>query len=159
MSARVGIGIDAHAFDLSRTLVLGGVEIDDHPGLAGHSDADVVCHSVIDALFGACALGDLGEHFPPEDRWKDASSVAMLSAAVGILRNAGWAPNNIDVTVVAESPRLGPHISEMTGLLAQALGLEEGSVSIKATTTDGLGFTGRKEGIAALAVATVRPLT
>ncbi|MDQ3877800.1 MAG: 2-C-methyl-D-erythritol 2,4-cyclodiphosphate synthase [Actinomycetota bacterium] len=159
MTARVGIGADVHAFDAERRLVLGGVEIPDHPGLAGHSDADVVAHAVMDALLGAAALGDLGTHFPNDPQWRDASSMDMLRDVVALLREHGWAPNNVDVTVIAERPRLSPYVAEIRTRLAAALQLEESSLSFKSTTSDGLGFTGRGEGVAALAVATIRPLT
>jgi 2-C-methyl-D-erythritol 2,4-cyclodiphosphate synthase len=156
---RVGIGLDVHALDESRPLILGGVTIEGHPGLAGHSDADVVCHALIDALLGAAALGDLGRHFPGDARWKDASSIDMLSETVRLLADAGWAPNNVDITIVAEAPRLAPHGTSIATTLARAMEMEIGDVSIKSTTTDGLGLIGRHEGIAALSVATVRPLT
>jgi 2-C-methyl-D-erythritol 2,4-cyclodiphosphate synthase len=156
---RVGIGLDVHAFDESRPLILGGVTIEGQRGLAGHSDADVVCHAVIDALLGAAALGDLGRHFPGDARWKDASSIEMLTEAVRLLADAGWAPNNVDITIVAQTPRLAPHGASIATTLARAMEMETGNVSVKSTTTDGLGFVGRNEGLAALAVATVRPLT
>jgi 2-C-methyl-D-erythritol 2,4-cyclodiphosphate synthase len=140
-------------------LVLGGVTIEGHAGLAGHSDADVVSHALIDALLGAAALGDLGRHFPGDERFKDASSIEMLSETVRLLADAGWAPNNVDITIVAEAPRLGPHGTSMVTTLARAMQIDIEDVSVKSTTTDGLGFVGRNEGIAALAVATVRPLT
>ena len=151
----VGIGFDVHAFDETRPLVLGGVRIEGAPGLAGHSDADVVSHAIADALLGAARLGDLGSMFPADDRWRDASSLSILEAAVAALREAGWAVGNVDVTVVAQRPRLGAHREAMRAALARALGVSEERVSVKATTTDGLGFTGRGEGIAALAAALV----
>ena len=148
MSARVGIGYDSHRFEAGRRLVLGGVEIEHEAGLAGHSDADVLTHAVIDALLGAAGLGDLGTHFPPsEDRWRDADSVDLLRTVIGMLP----APvRNVDATVICESPRLGEHRPEMERNLSAALGAP---VSVKATTNEGMGFTGRGEGIAALAVA------
>jgi len=155
---RVGIGYDVHAFDDARPLVLGGVAIPDVPGLAGHSDADVVAHAIADALLGACGLGDIGDHFPATDAWKGVSGLALLGEVVTKLRSAGWEPSNVDVSIVAERPRMGPHRAAMCRSLAGALGVEEGQVSVKATTTDGLGFTGRAEGIACLAIAAVKPL-
>lgn len=152
---RSGIGFDAHAFDEARPLVLGGVTIPDHPGLAGHSDADVLSHAIADALLGAAALGDLGERFPDDDRWHGASSLAILEETCRLVREAGYRIENVDASVVAQAPRLAPHRAAMTSNVAAALQIDEGAVSIKATTTDGLGFTGRGEGIAALAVATV----
>ena len=151
----VGIGFDVHAFDETRPLVLGGVRIEGAPGLAGHSDADVVSHAIADALLGAARLGDLGSLFPADDRWRDASSLSILEAAVAALREAGWAVGNVDVTVVAQRPRLAAHRDAMRAALARALAVSEERVSVKATTTDGLGFAGRGEGIAALAAALV----
>ena len=151
---RAGIGFDAHAFDDDRELVLGGVRLG-RPGLAGHSDADVVSHSVADALLGAAALGDLGAHFPPDGRWRDASSLDLLAEVAGLLGRDGYSVGNVDVTVCAERPRLSEHRDEMVTRIAQALGVETSRVSVKATTTDGLGFVGRGEGIAAFAVALV----
>ena len=151
---RVGIGFDAHRFDHGRELVLGGVRLG-RPGLAGHSDADVVSHSVADALLGAAGLGDLGTHFPGDDRWRDASSLDLLTEVAALLARGGYSVGNVDVTVTAERPRLSDHRDEMAGQIATALGIEKERVSVKATTTDGLGFIGRGEGIAALAVALV----
>jgi 2-C-methyl-D-erythritol 2,4-cyclodiphosphate synthase len=153
--SRVGLGFDAHAFDAGRPLILGGVEIPDAPGLAGHSDADVVSHAIADALLGAAGLGDLGGSFPPDDNWKDASSLEILRATARQLSGAGWTIQNVDVTVVAERPRVAPHRNEMVQRTAEALGADPSIISIKATTTDGMGFIGRAEGIAALAVASV----
>ncbi len=153
--SRAGLGFDAHAFDAGRPLILGGVEIPDAPGLAGHSDADVVSHAIADALLGSAGLGDLGGSFPPDDRWKDASSLEILRETAMELSRAGWKIRNVDVTVVAERPRITPHRNEMVERIAEALGADPADVSIKATTTDGMGFIGRAEGIAALAVASV----
>jgi 2-C-methyl-D-erythritol 2,4-cyclodiphosphate synthase len=152
---RVGFGFDAHPFDARRPLVLGGIEIPGSPGLAGHSDADVLTHAIADALLGAAALGDLGDRFPHEERWKDASSLEILSEVSVLLRDRGAAVMNVDATVIAEQPRLGPHRDQMIERIAHALGIERGLVSVKATTTDQMGFTGRREGIAAFAVALV----
>jgi 2-C-methyl-D-erythritol 2,4-cyclodiphosphate synthase len=153
---RVGLGFDAHAFDPARPLVLGGVVVPDAPGLAGHSDADVVSHAVADALLGAAGLGDLGSMFPPTEIWRDASSLEILAASAVAARDAGWELVNADVTVIAERPRLAPYRAGMSVRVAEALGAEAGVVSIKATTTDGLGFTGRGEGIAAIAVVLLK---
>jgi len=152
---RVGLGFDAHAFTTDRPLVLGGVTVPGSPGLAGHSDADVVSHALADALLGAAGLGDLGERFPTTARWRDASSLEILARTAAMLSEAGQDVVNVDVTVIAQSPRLGPHREEMAASVARALGVETSVVSVKATTTDALGFTGRGEGIAALAVALV----
>lgn len=152
---RVGFGFDAHSFDEGRPLLLGGIEIPGSPGLAGHSDADVLSHAVADALLGAARLGDLGDRFPHEERWKDASSLEILSEVSALLRDRGAAVVNVDATVIAEQPRLGPHREQMIEKIAHALGIERGLVSVKATTTDEMGFTGRREGMAAFAVALV----
>lgn len=152
---RVGQGFDAHAIDVARPLVLGGVKIDDAPGLAGHSDADVLTHAIADALLGATGLGDLGKIFPADDRWKDASSLDILSETTRLLDEAGWSCTNVDSTIIAERPKLAPHVEGMRRNIAATLGLGEDAVSVKATTTDGLGFTGRRDGIAALAVVLV----
>ena len=152
----MGLGVDAHAFDASRPLVLGGERIEGSPGLAGHSDADVVSHAVADALLGAAGLGDLGERFPADDRWRDASSLDILSETARLARAAGWEINNVDATVVAQAPRLAPHRAAMARNVAGALGVDADCVSVKATTTDGLGFTGRGEGVCALAVVSIR---
>lgn len=152
---RVGQGFDAHAFDESRPLVIGGVTIEGHAGLSGHSDADVLSHAVADALLGAARLGDLGERFPGNDRWKDASSLDILSETAHLLHQAGFEVVNIDATVIAEQPRLAEHKEAMSVNIAKALGIETALVSVKATTTDALGATGRGEGIAASAVALI----
>ena len=155
---RVGQGFDIHRFgdDLQRRLVLGGVVFDGEPGLLGHSDADAVAHAVADALLGAAGLGDIGEHFPDTDeRWRDADSLDLLRAVVGELAESGYRPANIDATVACEEPKLGPHRDEMRTRLAEAAGLEETAVNVKFTTGERMGFVGRGEGIAALAVATV----
>ena len=148
---RVGSGFDVHAFDATRPLIIGGVHVPDSPGLSGHSDADVLCHAISDAILGAARLGDLGALFPSDARWEDASSVTILSATAGAARDAGWVVGNIDSTIVAEAPRFGPYKAQMIANIAEAVGVDQSLVSVKATTTDGLGFTGRGEGIAALA--------
>ncbi|HEU5439652.1 MAG TPA: 2-C-methyl-D-erythritol 2,4-cyclodiphosphate synthase [Ktedonobacterales bacterium] len=156
---RVGMGYDVHAFapaEAGRALMLGGVAIPFERGLAGHSDADVLLHALVDALLGAAALGDLGTHFPSSDsRWQGAASADFLSYSVDMLRQRGWRIANVDVTVVAERPRLSPHVPAMRARLAELLGLPLDAVSVKSKTTDGLGFTGRGEGIACYAVAMI----
>jgi 2-C-methyl-D-erythritol 2,4-cyclodiphosphate synthase len=153
---RVGIGYDVHPFDPTRSLVLGGVKIEGAWGLRGHSDADVVLHAVADALLGAAALGDLGDHFPDHDlQWKDVPSAVILAEVRLKVRARGWRPGNVDVTVVAERPRIAPHREAMRRRMAEILGIEVDGVSLKATTNEGLGALGRGEGIAALAVATL----
>jgi 2-C-methyl-D-erythritol 2,4-cyclodiphosphate synthase len=152
---RIGFGFDAHPFDAGRPLVLGGVELAGSPGLAGHSDADVLSHAIADALLGAAGLGDLGDRFPHEERWKDASSLEILLEVSALLRDRGAVVVNVDATVIAEQPKLGPHREQMAENIAHALGIEGSLVSVKATTTDEMGFTGRREGIAAFAVALV----
>lgn len=155
---RTGIGYDSHRFADGRPLVLGGVRIDHPLGLAGHSDADAVAHAVTDALLGAAALGDIGSHFPPTDaRWRDADSVELLRLSVARVQEAGHRVANVDVTVICETPRLGPHVAEMRRRLAGALGVDAGDVSVKAKTNEGMGWIGRGEGVAALAVAALRP--
>ena len=153
---RVGIGFDSHPLALGRRLVLGGVEIPHDRGLAGHSDGDVLIHAMLDALLGAANLGDKGTHFPSSDpQYKDISSLLLLERVAAILAGAGWRVSNVDATMLAQTPRLGPFIPEMKERAAAALNISPGRVSIKATTTDYLGFVGRSEGIAAFAVACV----
>lgn len=155
---RVGIGYDIHPFDPGRVLVLGGVKIEGAWGLRGHSDADVLLHAVADALLGAAALGDLGDHFPDTDEaWRDAPSAVLLAEVRTKVRARGWVPSHVDATVVAERPRLAPHRPAMRRRIAELLGLQEDAVSVKATTHEGLGALGRAEGIAALAVVTLAP--
>lgn len=157
---RVGAGYDAHAFDDAeqpRPLVLGGVTIAGAPGLAGRSDADVVSHAVIDALLGAAALGDLGDHFPATAVPEGVSSLELLSRTQALLATAGFRIANVDVTAVIQNVRVGPHRDEMRSRIAGALGLDLEAVSVKATTTDRLGFAGRGEGAEAIAVALVEP--
>jgi len=154
MSSRVGIGYDVHGFVSGRPLMLGGVEIPYILGLAGHSDADVLIHAIVDALLGAAALGDIGQHFPSNDpRWQDAPSTTFLTYTVNLLADHGWEVGNVDATIVLERPRLAAHIPAMRAHLATHLRLPVANVSVKATTTDRLGFTGRGEGIACMAVA------
>src|SRR5215203_5995243 len=153
---RTGLGVDSHRFAPGRRLILGGVEIPHDAGLAGHSDADVLTHAVIDALLGAAGLGDIGTHFPDtEAQWKDADSLALLRDVVGRLTGDGWAIGNVDATVMLERPKLLPHRAAITAALADALGLAGDAVNVKATTGEGMGFVGRGEGAAAMAVATL----
>ncbi len=151
---RIGFGYDVHAFTPGRLLILGGVTIPFPLGLSGHSDADTVIHAVVDALLGAAALGDIGSHFPSHDtRWQDQPSAIFLDYTFDLLCQHQWKINNIDTTIVAERPKLAPYTPAMRSHLAEHLHLDVAQVSIKATTTDGLGFAGRSEGIACYAVA------
>ena len=151
---RIGFGYDVHAFTANRPLVLGGVTIPYERGLSGHSDADTVIHAIVDALLGAAALGDIGGHFPSSDmRWQNQPSTVFLDYAYDLLCQHEWKISNIDATIVAEHPKLAPYIQAMRTHLAIHLHLEVEQVSVKATTTDGLGFAGRGEGIACYAVA------
>jgi len=153
---RTGTGFDVHRLAEGEELWLCGVRIEHDRGLAGHSDADVGLHAVVDAVLGACALGDIGEHFPPSDpRWKGAASGQFVRHAVTLAEQAGYKVGNVDLTLICEAPKIGPHREAMRAKLASLLGVEPGQVSIKATTTERLGFTGRGEGIAAQAVATL----
>ena len=157
LNPRTGMGFDVHAFSGEGPLMLGGVEVPHSRGLAGHSDADVVLHAITDALLGAAGLGDIGEHFPPSDpQWKGAASSLFLSHAVGLVRARGAIIDHVDCTIIAEAPKVGPHRDAMRTRIADIAGLSVDQVSIKATTTEGLGFTGRREGIAAQAVASIR---
>jgi 2-C-methyl-D-erythritol 2,4-cyclodiphosphate synthase len=156
VSVRTGIGWDSHRLVEGRRLVLGGVEIESERGLIGYSDADVLAHAVIDALLGASGLGDIGKRFPETDeRWRDADSIEMMRDAVTAVGEAGWTPVNVDGTILCEAPKLGPYRDAMRERLAGALGLEPDAVGVKFTTGEGMGFVGRGEGIAALAVATL----
>lgn len=153
---RVGIGFDIHAFAEGRRLVLAGTDFEDEVGLQGHSDADVLTHAVIDALLGAAGMGDIGQHFPDTDeRWRDASSLAMLAEVRRRLEDENYQPVNVDVSIVAERPRLAPKVKTMRETLARVLGIGPDFVSIKATTAERLGALGRAEGIAAWAVALI----
>lgn len=156
MKLRVGLGYDIHRVAAGRPLVLGGVRFESEWGLEGHSDADVLLHAIGDALLGAAGLGDLGTHFPPGDpKWKDASSLDLLRRIAALLAQAGAAIENVDAMVVAEAPKLAPHREAMLANIAGALGIETASVSVKATTNEQLGSLGRREGLAAMAVALV----
>jgi 2-C-methyl-D-erythritol 2,4-cyclodiphosphate synthase len=152
---RVGTGYDVHAFADERPLVVGGVTIPNARGLSGHSDADVLSHALIDALLGAANLGDLGERFPATERWRGASSIEMLAETGSLIADAGWRVENVDATVVAEAPKLSGYREDMAANIARALQIDVAAVSVKSTTTDGLGFTGRGEGMAALATVLV----
>jgi 2-C-methyl-D-erythritol 2,4-cyclodiphosphate synthase len=153
---RVGIGYDVHPLVEGRKLILGGLDIPFAKGLSGHSDADVLTHAVMDALLGACALGDIGTHFPPSDpQYKGISSLLLLERVRDLLQHNGWKVGNVDATVVAEKPRLAPFMDEIRRRLARALGIEVGRISVKATTSEKLGAVGRGEGISALAIAAV----
>jgi 2-C-methyl-D-erythritol 2,4-cyclodiphosphate synthase len=154
---RVGIGVDAHAFSEGVALVVGGVEIPGEAGLAGHSDGDVVAHALVDAVLGAAALGDIGSFFPSDEaEWEGASSLLFLERAIAAVREAGFELVNADCVLIGERPRIAPLRAEMQARLAGALGVGAGQVTVRATTTDGLGFTGRGEGLAAQAVALLR---
>ena len=156
---RVGIGFDIHRFGAARPLVLGGVEVARDRGLAGHSDADVVVHAVMDALLGAAGCDDIGHHFPPTDpAYAGADSLGLMARVREIIERRGWQPAHVDVVVMAESPRLAPHVPAMRAAMAEVLGLGAESVNVKATTMERLGAIGREEGIAAHAVASVRPV-
>jgi 2-C-methyl-D-erythritol 2,4-cyclodiphosphate synthase len=151
-----GIGYDCHAFADGRRLVLGGIELEHERGLAGHSDADVLTHAIIDALLGAAALGDIGQHFPDTDeRYRDADSIELLRATVDLLRRNGVLVRHVDATVMLERPKLAPVRDQIRAKLAEALRVTLEHVSVKATRGEGMGFVGREEGAAALAVATI----
>lgn len=153
---RTGIGYDVHPLVAGRPLVLGGVELPFERGLSGHSDGDVLAHAIIDALLGAAALGDIGQHFPSDDAsLRRANSVDLLTKTVALIEDAGYAVGNVDCTVIAEAPKLAPHVPQMRELLAGALGVDADRVSVKATTSDQLGSIGRGEGIAALAAVLI----
>lgn len=153
---RVGHGYDVHRFDAARPLILGGVSIKDHAGLLGHSDADVLVHAVMDALLGAAGLGDIGRHFPDTSaEYEGADSLVLASNVAGLLAKNGFRIGNIDATVIAQTPKLSPYIKEMEANIARALGIDADAVNVKATTEEGLGFTGAKLGIASHAVALI----
>ena len=154
---RIGFGFDAHRFEEGRKLILGGVEIPHTQGLSGHSDADALTHAICDALLGALGLGDIGSHFPDSDpKWKDVSSLVLLEETLSKMQNKKYEILNIDSTIVCEKPRIAPHIDAIKEKLSSATGLETGLIGVKATTSDGMGFTGRGEGIAAYAVLIIK---
>ena len=156
---RVGIGYDSHRFGAGRPLILGGVTIPYSLGLVGHSDADAVSHALTDALLGAAALGDIGRLFPDTDpAYANADSIPLLIEAHRRVIAAGWTMQQSDITVIAQAPKLAPHVPAMQARLAEALGVGDGAVSLKAKTNEGMGFLGRGEGIAVIAVATLRPV-
>jgi 2-C-methyl-D-erythritol 2,4-cyclodiphosphate synthase len=151
---RAGIGYDSHRTSAVRTLVLGGIELPGVPGLQGFSDSDVLAHAVIDAVLGAAGMGDIGRHFPDTDpSYENADSIELLREAVARTRAEGWRVVNVDATVICEEPRIAPHAADMAARLADALGVEVSRVGVKGTTNEGMGFVGRGEGMAALAVA------
>jgi 2-C-methyl-D-erythritol 2,4-cyclodiphosphate synthase len=153
---RIGQGYDSHRFAEGRRLVLGGVEIPSDRGLTGPSDADAIAHALTDALLGATGLGDIGQHFPPGDpQWKDADSMELMSRVVHLLETENYQVVNADVTVVAEAPRIGPHVAAIRARLAEVLGVSPGHVSVKGKTNEGMGWIGRGEGIAVLAIVCV----
>lgn len=153
---RVGQGFDVHAFTPGDHVMLCGVRIPHTQGLRAHSDGDVALHALCDALLGASALGDIGRHFPPDDpQFAGADSRELTRQVIGLIFEEGWKVNNVDITVICETPRLGQHIEAMTALVAQDLQTRIGQVSVKATTTEGLGFCGRKEGIAAMVIVSL----
>ena len=156
MKYRTGIGFDVHAFADDRKLIIGGVDIPYEKGLAGHSDADVLLHSITDALLGSLALGDLGKHFPDTDpKYKDADSKVLLSNAYNLIKDKGYKIGNIDAVVSAQKPKLAPYIDEMRKVISKLLDTEIENVSVKATTTEKLGFVGREEGIASFSTVLV----
>ncbi len=154
---RVGFGYDVHRLVRQRRLILGGVEIEWHVGLHGHSDADVLTHAIIDAVIGAMGKGDIGQHFPDTDpSYKDARSLSLLAKVVGWMNEEGYTLNNLDACIVAEAPKVSKYFDEMRARLAKVFEVEEERINLKATTTEGMGFCGREEGIAAYAVVTIR---
>ncbi len=156
MDIRIGHGLDVHALAEGRRLVIGGVEIPHDRGLLGHSDADVLLHAICDALLGAAGFGDIGRHFPDSDpSYRDADSRMLLRHVAGLLRGQGWTTGNVDATLIAQAPRLAPHIHAMQANIAADLAIPREQVNVKATTTERLGFTGREEGIAAEAVCLI----
>ena len=153
---RSGIGYDVHRFSEERSLILGGIEIPNVPGLEGHSDADVLCHAIADSLLGAMGMGDIGVYFPPEDsKFKDISSLKILEKCVQLLKEQGFKISNIDSTLIAETPKILPYISQMKGKVSETLLIQPSEIGIKATTNERMGFIGRKEGISALAVCSI----
>lgn len=155
---RTGIGYDVHRFAEGRRMVLGGVDIPFDKGLLGHSDADVLLHAIADAMLGAAGLGDIGVHFPPSDeQWKDMDSTDIVAHSVRMLNENGWLLVNIDATIIAEAPKVNPHVPAMREKLMAVTGLDADAISIKATTNEGMGWIGREEGIAAIAVAMIAP--
>ena len=156
MSHRVGLGFDAHPFEPGRPLRLGGIEIAGSPGLSGHSDGDALLHAITDAILGAAGLGSIGEHFPDSDpAWKGADSARFVERARALAAEKGWRIGNVDAVVIAEAPKIAPHAAAMRARVAKLLGVEVSAVGIRGTSTNGLGFPGRSEGIAAMAVVSL----
>jgi 2-C-methyl-D-erythritol 2,4-cyclodiphosphate synthase len=156
---RIGIGYDIHRFQEGRPLVLGGLTLPGETGLSGHSDADVLLHALIDALLGAAGLGDIGQRYPPDDpAYAGADSRRLLAEVSAAVEGAGYRPDSVDATVIAERPKLGPHLPQMREAIAEAVGLDAARVNVKATTNEGIGAIGRGEGIAAIAVALISEL-
>lgn len=156
MSDRSGIGFDSHRLEEGRPLILGGIEIESEVGLAGHSDADVLTHAIIDALLGAAGLGDIGQHFPDtEEAWKGANSMGLLSDVCTFLEDHGWTVRHVDCTLICEAPKMAPHRDDIRRSLARCIGIKAIDVNVKFTTNEGMGFVGRGEGMAAMAVASV----
>jgi 2-C-methyl-D-erythritol 2,4-cyclodiphosphate synthase len=156
MSVRTGIGYDTHRLEAGRALWLGGVQIDFEAGLAGHSDGDALVHALVDAILGAAGLGDIGAYFPSSDpKYHGASSLEFLRYCGDLLKQQGWHVTNLDATIIAERPRLASHSEDMCKTIAESLGLNRAQVNIKSSTSDGMGFTGRGEGVSALAIATI----
>ena len=156
MKLRVGIGYDSHKFAFDRKLVIGGIEIENDRGLLGHSDADVLLHAIIDAMLGAAGLRDIGYYFPNTAEYKNISSLKLLEKAKRILENSGYTVNNVDSTIIIEKPRLSSYVPHMKKKISQILQISEKEISIKAKTNEGMGFVGREEGIAAIAVVTIK---
>lgn len=153
---RVGIGIDVHQFAPNRKCIIGGVDIPHEVGLLGHSDADVLAHAIADALLGAAALGDIGKYYPPSEmKWKDMNSLILLRECAERVRQAGAKINNVDAMIIAQAPKMAPHIPAMQANLAKHMGITPGQVGVKATTSEHMGFTGRKEGIVVVAIASI----
>lgn len=153
--SRAGIGYDAHRFDSSRPLILGGIQIGNSSGLEGHSDGDVLCHAIIDSILGASALGDIGQHFPEKSVELGASSLNLLKLAVQKVREAGWLIENLDATIVAQAPRLSGYLMPIREEISKILEVDLSRVSVKVTSEDGLGYTGNREGILAMAVVSL----
>ena len=159
MSIRVGLGFDTHQFEQGRDLILGGVKIEHHKGLKGHSDADVLCHAITDALLGALALGDIGTHFPDDDpAYKNADSIEMLKKVNSLIKKEGYSIVNIDSVVIAEKPKLMPYIGRIQVKIADSLGLNHDQVSVKATTSEKMGYIGREEGINSQAIVLIQKI-
>jgi len=159
MSIRVGLGFDTHQFEKGRDLILGGVKIEHHKGLKGHSDADVLCHAITDALLGALALGDIGTHFPDDDpAYKNADSIEMLKKVTSLIKKEGYSIVNIDSVVIAEKPKLMPYIGRIQVKIADSLGLNHDQVSVKATTSEKMGYIGREEGINSQAIVLIQKI-